>query len=173
VIAPGEFGLLEDLTSEGTERKFLCCIKECQPIRIICPFFRPSVATFVRFHKLLNRKIFDRTNSALSSVSRKNMSVLSRSNAYLVWQYPSCSTNFLSQLVLDWTRNGHTVLVTGWNIDEPYNVLASLNLNIIKVTSTTEEKTVTSTKPQVYCTVINGCASDIFKNVTFTRAVIL
>lgn len=170
-IAPGEFGVLEDLSSSG--RSYLCCIKECQPIRMICPFFRPSEATFVRFTKLLNRKVFDRTNSALSNVSRKNMSVLNRSNVHLVMQYPSCSTNFLSQLMLDWTKTGQTVLLTGCNIDEAYNNLTTFNLNIIKVTSKTEEKTITSTKPQVFCTCIYGCASDIFKNVTFTRAVIL
>lgn len=172
-IANGEFGVLEDLTAEGAGRKYLCCLKESQPLRLICPFFRPTEATFVRFSKILNRKVFDRTNSALSNVSRKNMSVLNRANVHLVQQFPGCNTNFLSQLVIDWTRSGQTVLVTGWHIDEAYSSLAMLNLNVIKVIAQTEEKVVTTSKPQVFCTVINGCASDLFKNVTFTRAVIL
>lgn len=142
-------------------------------MRIVCPFFRPSEATFVRFTKLLNRKVFDRTNSALSNVSRKNISVLNRSNVHLVWQYPGCSLNFIPQAILDWTRAGHTVLVTGWHVDQAFELLAPLNLNIIRVTSKTDEKTIATAKPQVFCTTIYGCASDLFKNVTFTRALVL
>jgi hypothetical protein len=88
----------------------------------------------MKFTKLLNRKVFDRIGSAISNVARKNMSVLSRSNVHLVWQYPGCSLNFINQIVIDWVRSGNTVLIVASNMDEVFVHLSALGFNVVKVT---------------------------------------
>jgi hypothetical protein len=108
-IAPGEFGLLQSIYDEGELR--ICCLKEYNPIRIVCPSLKITEPTPYRFIKLTNRKLFDKLSSAALNVSKKNRSLLSKLNTHLIWHYPTCNRNYIVHIVLDWVKNGHVVLI--------------------------------------------------------------